>query len=528
MKSMNDILKNIIEKNTSWAFSEANKLLVRINNKIPKKGYVLFETGYGPSGLPHIGTFGEVLRTSMVRNAFSVLSDIPTKLFVISDDMDGMRKIPDNVPNAVSLEKYMHHPLSRIPDPFGVCSSYADYMNNKLKEFLDSFGFDYEFKSATDLYCSGVYDSKLIEILHNYQKILDIMLPSLGEARQKTYSPFMPISEKSGKVLEVKVEEYNSLDNTISFYEDNELYTMSVTSGKCKLQWKPDLGMRWAALDVDYEMYGKDHLQSASLYSAICERIGGKAPGQMFFELFLDHEGKKISKSKGNGITIDQWLHYAPQESLALYMYQNPKKAKRLYFDVIPRQVDNYQVFLRKFHQEELDKQLINPVFHIHSGDVPQCDAVDISFSLLLNLASACNPEDQDVLWGFIKKYSDSATRENSPLTSRLCVLAFNYYRDFVIPAKQFRMPSELERNAFVLLHNELEKVADQQLDAEELQTLVYKIGKEFFGKENLKQWFSAIYEVILGNKQGPRFGSFIKLYGVNKTMEMIKQKVAM
>jgi lysyl-tRNA synthetase class 1 len=508
---------------TAWPFVEAAKILKRVGGKVPAKGYVLFETGYGPSGLPHIGTFGEVARTTMVRKAFETIApNIPTRLFCVSDDMDGMRKIPDNVPQKEMLQENLHKPLTSVPDPFGTHKSFGDNMNNRLCNFLDTFGFQYEFKSATECYKSGIYDEKLLNILKNFDKVMAVMLPTLGEERQKTYSPFLPISPKSGRVLQVPVISKNLEKGTITFEdEDGTICEVPVTGGHCKLQWKPDLGMRWACLDVDFEMYGKDHLANAHLYSKICEIAGGKAPEQFMFELFLDEKGEKISKSKGNGLTMDEWLRYAPTTSLAYYMYQNPRKAKRLYFDVIPKAVDEYLTFLSKFPEQTEEEKFNNPVWHVHGGNPPKLES-PLTFALLLNLASASHAVDSSILWGFISRYAKGATPANSPHLDELVKHAVAYYQDFVKPTKQYRAPSEKERLAMNSLAEKLKQLPED-INASDLQNTVFAIGNEH-GFENLRDWFQALYEVLLGQSQGPRFGSFIELYGINETINLMER----
>lgn len=509
----------------AWPFIEADKIIKRIGNKVPDKGYVLFETGYGPSGLPHIGTFGEVARTTMVRNAFKFLAPhIPTRLFCVSDDMDGLRKVPDNLPNQDMIRANLDRPLTSVPDPFGTHESFGHHMNNRLRQFLDTFGFEYEFKSATECYKNGMYDEKLLAVLQNYEKIMAIMLPTLGPDRQKTYSPFLPISPKSGKVLQEGVVEIRKDKGTIVFKdEDGELTEVPVTGGHCKLQWKPDFGMRWAALDVDFEMYGKDHLANASLYSKICNIVGGKAPEQFMFELFLDDKGEKISKSKGNGLTMEEWLRYAPTASLSYYMYQSPRKAKKLYFDVIPKAVDEYLTFLGKYQNESEEERLKNPVWHIHNGNPPKPES-PLSFALLLNLASACHAEDSSILWGFISRYAKGATPENSPHLDELVKHALHYYQDFIKPNKKYRAPTDKEKTAMLELVAKLE-VMPESATADEFQNAVFAIGNEQ-GFENLREWFQALYEVLLGQSQGPRFGSFIELYGKGETVKLINESI--
>jgi lysyl-tRNA synthetase class 1 len=510
----------------AWPFAEAQALLTRMSRLKNDKGYVLFETGYGPSGLPHIGTFGEVARTAMVMHAFRQLSDIPTKLVCFSDDMDGLRKVPDNLPNAEMIAANLGKPLTSVPDPFGSHESFGAHMNARLRAFLDTFGFEYEFKSSTATYKSGEFDQALLTILANYDKVMQVMLPTLGDERQQTYSPFLPISKISGKVLLAKVTKTDAAKGTITYVEeDGSEVETPVTSGNCKLQWKPDMGMRWAALGVDYEMYGKDHLASAPLYDAICKIAGGTPPQQMMFELFLDEKGQKISKSKGNGITIDQWLTYAPTESLTLYMFQSPRKAKKLYFDVIPQQVDDYLTYIEKYQAEDEAKRLENPAWHIHRGAPPAPES-PFKFSLLLNLASACNPENAAVLWGFLNRELPDATPQNSPMLNRLCEYAVRYFHDFVKPTKSFRAPTDTERAALSELREYLSTLAPGT-PSDEIQTRIYDFGLKYYSKETMREWFKAIYELLLGSQQGPRMGSFIALFGAKETMGLIDAALA-
>jgi lysyl-tRNA synthetase class 1 len=510
----------------AWPFIEAEKIFKRVGGKTPAKGYVLFETGYGPSGLPHIGTFGEVARTTMVRNAFKLLApEIPTKLFCVSDDMDGLRKVPDNLPNQEMIRANLDKPLTAVPDPFGTHESFGHNMNARLCQFLDKFGFEYEFKSATQCYKNGTYDKYLLAVLQNYEKIMAVMLPTLGADRQKTYSPFLPISPKTGKVLQVPALAINKEKATLTFAdEDGTQFETLVTGGNCKLQWKPDFGMRWAALDVDFEMYGKDHLANASLYSKICNIVGGRAPEQFMFELFLDDKGEKISKSKGNGISMEEWLRYAPPSSLSYYMFQSPRKAKRLYFDVIPKAVDEYLTFLGKFQNESAEECFKNPVWHIHNGNPPKPES-PLSFALLLNLASACHAEDAAILWGFISRYAPGAAPQNAPHLDELVKHALHYYQDFIKPNKQYRAATPKEKAAMLELASKLE-VMPASATSDELQNVVFAIGNEH-GFENLREWFQALYEVLLGQSQGPRFGSFIQLYGKDETAKLIEKMLS-
>lgn len=514
-------LQSLGLESKAWPFEEARKISARLEKTGQTK--VVFETGYGPSGLPHIGTFGEVARTSMVRHALSVIApDIETRLICFSDDMDGLRKVPDNVPQPDMLAQYLEQPLTRVPDPFGTHASFGAHNNARLQAFLDNFGFEYEFASATDYYSSGRFDATLLRLLENYQAVLDIILPTLGEVRRETYSPFLPICPMTGRVLMVPMQTIDLKAGTVSYIhpDNNELMTTPVTGGACKLQWKADWAMRWTALGVDYEMAGKDLSESVSLSSRICRAIGGQPPEGLSYELFLDEKGEKISKSKGNGITIEEWLSYATPESLSLYMFQSPRKAKRLYFDIIPKAVDEYLTWLEKFADQDAPTQLNNPVWHIHKGEVPALD-MPVSFALLLNLVSASNAETKDVLWGYIRNYAPDATPEQAPLLDRLCDYAVAYFHSFVKPTKSFRSATDMEALAMTDLVQRLRGLPDNS-DAETIQTEVYAAGKAVFD-ENLRDWFRALYEVLLGQSQGPRFGSFAALYGLAETIELIE-----
>ena len=513
-------LRDAAMKSKAWPFEEARRVLKRYERKDPEKGYVLFETGYGPSGLPHIGTFGEVARTSMIRRAFEIISDIPTRLFCFSDDMDGMRKVPENVPNPEMLREHLQKPLTAVPDPFGEYPSFGEHNNAMLRRFLDTFGFSYEFISATEFYRSGRFDETLLRAAERYDAIMELMLSSLREERQQTYSCFLPISPKSGRVLYVPIRHVDAAAGTITFDdEEGEETTLPVTGGRVKLQWKPDFGARWAALDVDFEMYGKDHSTNTPIYDGICEILGGRPPEHFTYELFLDQFGQKISKSKGNGLSIDEWLTYAATESLSYFMYQKPKTAKRLHFDVIPKAVDEYHQQLRAYPDQSLDQQLANPVWHIHGGEVPKSDMV-VSFQMLLNLASVAGTEDRATLWGFIRRYAPEASPETHPGLDQAAEYALRYFRDFVAPTRRYRLPDPRERRA---LEDLLARLAawEGPADPEALQSMVFAVGRDH-GFEPMKAWFEALYQVLLGAEQGPRFGGFIALFGIDETRRLI------
>ncbi len=512
----------------AWPFEQARALLKRIETRGFDGDAVVFETGYGPSGLPHIGTFGEVARTTMVQHAFRVLTDdaYPTRLIAFSDDMDGMRKAPSNVPNQALLEAHMGKPLTAVPDPFGEHEGFAQHNNARLRAFLDGFGFSYEFMSATEQYRSGAFDDMLVRALERYEQIMRVMLPTLGAERQATYSPFLPISPTTGRVLYVPMKDVDAAKGEVTFEdEDGRDVTTSVTGGRVKLQWKPDFGMRWAALGVDFEMYGKDHQANGVIYSKICRILGVEPPVQYVYELFLDANGEKISKSKGNGVSIEEWLTYAAPESLAFFMFQKPKTAKRMHFEVIPKATDEYLQHRAAFAGQEPAAQIENPTWHVHAGP-PPADTSPISFSLLLNLASAVSAHDTDVLWGFIGQHVDGATPQSHPLLDRLAGYAVRYFQDVVAPTKSYRAPDSQERGALEALRARLAALDPETRDGEVIQTEVYAVGKEA-GFEPLRSWFVAIYEVLLGQTQGPRFGSFAAVYGLENTIGLIDTALA-
>ena len=512
----------------AWPFAEARKLLARIERR-EKAGKplnnIIFETGYGPSGLPHIGTFGEVARTSWVRHAFQQMSDMPTRLIAFSDDMDGLRKVPDNLPNQEMLREHLGKPLTSIPDPFGTHPSFGQHNNARLKTFLDRFGFEYEFMSATECYKSGRFDEALLTVLSHYEKVRDVVLPTLGPERRATYSPFLPVSPQTGIVLQVPILEWDAQRGTVVYEEDGKKHETPVTGGRCKLQWKADWAMRWLALGVDYEMSGKDLIASVELSSKILRVLGGEPPDGFNYELFLDEHAQKISKSKGNGLSVDEWLAYGPEESLALFMFQKPRAAKRLYFDVIPKAVDEYIALLAEYHSNETtaERRLENPVWHIHFGNPPN-ETYPVSFALLLNLVSASNAHDREVLWGFIRSYAPGASAAANPGLDRLVGYALRYYEDFVKPQKQYRAPSVHEREALTALASTLDGLAGER-DGEIVQNAVYEIGKKF-EFEPLRNWFKALYEVLFGQTQGPRFGSFAVLFGCAETAAMIRRRL--
>jgi lysyl-tRNA synthetase class 1 len=546
---LGDVPLDAAQNSKAWPFEEARKLVARVERTGQKE--VLFETGYGPSGLPHMGTFGEVARTTMVRQAFRVLTGdkIKTRLIAFSDDMDGLRKVPDNVPNREMVAGHLGKPLTEVPDPFGEHDSFAAHNNARLRRFLDRFGFEYEFASSTAYYKAGRFDDALLHMLRHFEAVQRIMLPSLREERAATYSPFLPIHPRTGIVMQVPLLGHDAEAGTIEWRDPDsgEVFQTPVTGGHCKLQWKPDWAMRWYALSVDYEMAGKDLIDSVKLSSQIVRALGVAPPEGFNYELFLDEKGQKISKSKGNGLSIEEWLTYASPESLSLFMFQKPTAAKRLYFDVIPRTVDEYLGFLDAYPRQEWKERLGNPAWHIHAGAPPAPERLThgahteatISFSMLLNLAAVANTESPAVLWGFLRRYAPSVTPETHPRLDALVTYAVAYFRDFVAPKKRYRLADDVENAALQSLSAELAKLP-AEASAEDIQHALYDLARPIPRYQDLNakgatperpgvsnDWFNMIYQVLLGEERGPRLGSFIALYGIAETRALIAKALA-
>jgi len=513
-----------LDKTNAWPLVEAKKILKEKKSSIEKKGKIILQTGYGPSGLPHIGTFGEVARTSMVVNALNYLTDLPKEIITFSDDLDGLRKIPDNIPNQEILKKNLHKPLTRIPDPFEKYDSFGEHNNEMLKKFLNEFNFKYTFKSSTSLYKSGFFNKTLQIVLEKYQEVMDIIIPTLGKERQKTYSPFLPICPETGNVLEIPILEILKEKSKIIFDNNGKKLESSILDGNCKLQWKVDWAMRWYALDVDFEMYGKDLIESAILSSKIINLMGKKNPAGFAYELFLDEKGEKISKSKGNGITIEQWLQYASPESLSLFMYQNPKRAKKLYKEIVPKAVDEYLDCIEKAKKQDELQLLMNPIWHIHNGNIPK-DKTIMSFSMLLNLVETSNASNKELLWKFVKKYKKNISEKNYPIFDNLIGYAIKYFNDVVKKQKKYKKPNINETKALRALIKTLDS-CNEEMSPEEIQTLIYTTGKENGYSDNLRDWFKLIYEVVFGDENGPRMGFFISFFGINETKTLIENKI--
>ena len=514
----------LIQSTSSWPFVEIRKLLKDRKDLIKSKDKIIFQTGYGPSGLPHIGTFAEVARTTMMINALNQIQSIETDLITFSDDMDGLRKVPDNISNDKVLHENLGKPLSSIPDPFNKFDSFGAHNNEMLKDFLNRFNFKFNFKSSTEHYKNGKFNNSLMRVLEKYEEIMEIILPTLRSERKKTYCPFLPICPVTGKVLEIALLEMNKKKGTIIFDNNGKKLETEIINAKCKLQWKVDWAMRWFTFDVDFEMYGKDLTESAILSNKICKILGKKPPNGFAYELFLDEKGEKISKSKGNGITIERWLRYASPESLSLYMYQNPTRAKKLYSEVVPKAVDEYLSLIEVFPKQETKEQLLNPVWHIHNGKPPH-EKIVMTFSMLLNLVGSSNAENKEILWKFIQRFHPDINPKNYNILDQLTEYAINYFRDKVEPSKKYKVPNEIEKKALVNLVKKLDLVT-QETKPEDIQTVVYSTGKENGYEKKLREWFILIYEVLFGSKDGPRMGFFISFFGVKETIKLIEDKI--
>ncbi len=515
---------NLIQSTSSWPFVEVRKLLKDRKSIIDKKNKITFQTGYGPSGLPHIGTFGEVARTTMMINALNHIQKVDHELITFSDDMDGLRKVPENIPNNEVLKNNLGKPLTSIPDPFNKYNSFGEHNNEMLKEFLNKFDFKFHFKSSTENYKKGVFNNSLMRVIEKYDDIMNLILPTLREERRKTYCPFLPLCPKSGKVLEIPLLSKEKKTGKVIFDNKGEKIETNILDGNCKLQWKVDWAMRWFTFDVDFEMYGKDLTESAILSNKICKILGKNPPNGFAYELFLDEKGEKISKSKGNGISIEQWLRYASPESLALYMYPNPKRAKKLYSEVVPKTVDDYLSNLEKYHKQEIKDQILNPVWHVHNGKPPKENIV-MPFSMLLNLVGSSNADNKEILWKFINRFHKEIKPKDYKILDSLTEYALNYFKDKVEPYKKFKKPNSVEKKALENLVAKLKKI-DHSLKPEEIQTHIYTVGKESGYEKNLRDWFKLIYEVVFGDENGPRMGFFISFFGLNETIELINSKI--
>jgi lysyl-tRNA synthetase class 1 len=515
---------NLIQSTSSWPFVEIRKLLKDRKEIIKGKNKITFQTGYGPSGLPHIGTFGEVARTTMMINALNHIQKIDCELITFSDDMDGLRKVPDNIPNDEILKKNLGKPLTEIPDPFGKYRSFGEHNNEMLKNFLKKFKFDFIFESSTSNYKKGIFNNSLMRVLEKYEEIMGIVLPTLRDERRKTYCPFLPICPDTGKVLEIPLQSFDKKKGIIIFDNNGKKIETNIFDGNCKLQWKVDWAMRWFTFDVDFEMYGKDLTESAILSNKICRVLGKIPPNGFAYELFLDEKGEKISKSKGNGISIEQWLRYASPESLSLYMYPNPKRAKKLYSEVVPKTVDEYLSLIEKYPNQKEKDQILNPVWHVHNGKPPE-EKIVMPFSMLLNLVGSSNADSKEILWKFINKFHKEIKPKDHQILDGLTEYAINYFKDKVEPNKKFKKPNDEEKKILKNLVNKLEKL-DQNLNPEDIQTIIYSSGKENGYEKNLRDWFKLIYQVLFGEEDGPRMGFFVSFFGLKETIKLINDKI--
>ena len=511
----------------SWPFKEAEKLCKRFQH--PPESPVRFETGFGPSGLPHIGTFAENARTTWVRHAFEFLTGWPTQLIAFSDDMDGLRKVPLNMPRQDMLANHLGKPLCHIPDPFETSDSYSGTMNTKLRSFLDGYQFDYTFQGSYEAYQRGDFNEGLEIILRNVDAVKSIILPTMSAEKGRDWSPFFPICGKCGKINSTRVTGYDVANNAVGYVCDRQedrakgcgyQGTASIFNGHVKVGWKVDWALRWYAYDIAYEMYGKDLIESAKLSGRITRLMGKQPPTGLFCELFLDEDGRKISKSVGKGLTIDSWTMYAPLESLLYYIFQNPKQAKRLFWGIVPKSVDDYLLGLNNYHSLDAQKKPDSPLWHLFNkgAGVPEFKT-SINFSLVNNLVSAVGADDRELILEYLKRY-DPGIEAHRAVIEDLVNKAMNYYRDFIVPHKRYRMPTTQEKKMLMRLRDEL--AAYEGDDEKEIQTLPFAVAREYSEPPN--NFFKLFYEVVFGQERGPRFGTFVRLVGKEKAISLLDE----
>ena len=520
----------MVKKLKSWPFKEAERI-IKARERTQANGPALFQTGFGPSGLPHIGTFAEVARTTWVRRAFEYLSGEETRLYAFCDDQDGLRKVPDNLPNQEMLQANLGKPLCDIPDPYGCCESFSHHMIGNLERFLDTFEFDYTLKRSSDAYRSGEFNNGLAILLDKVEDVLDIILPTMKEENRAAWSPFFPRCETCGRVNTTRVTAYNKSEKTIDYTCDIDLGnvagcghagTSSVLGGASKMGWKIDWALRWYCYGVDYEMYGKDLIPSAELSAKIVRLMGGRPPQGLFYELFLDEMGEKISKSKGNGVSIEQWLEYAPIDSLAHFIFREPRQAKKLFFNMIPKTMDEYLDHLRKYPSVADEKKPDTPLWHIHNRgrQVPSYNS-SINFSTVNNLVSALGNPTRDLLISYLARYDEKSTTYPDVIDG-LIEKGLKFYEDHILPTKQYRTPTATERPLFEQLAETLKSLGIEEKTEKELQGLVFDIARD--NDTDPKTFFAAIYQVLLGQERGPRFGTFAKLVGIERVLSLIEE----
>ncbi len=514
-----------------WPFVESRRILDRLERL--GKSSVTAETGYGPSGLPHIGTFGEVARTSFVLQALATVAPkVESRIIAFSDDMDGLRDVPKNLPNGQMLTSHLGKPLTAIPDPFGQEKSFAHYMNHRLRDFLDSYGFRYQFASSTESYASGVFDEGLRRIMGNYDAIRDLFTATIAEEKRAAWSPFFPICESCGRVYSTRVTELDTKGFRVAYACDAPLAgkygscghtgSTSVLGGTCKVGWKVDWALRWFSLGIDYEMHGEDLLDSARLSSKIVKILGGEPPELFKYELFLDEKGKKISKKIGNGISLEQWLRFAPVDSLLYIMYVKPQQAKKMGLPILPEILDQYLELVAEYDgAEDSPVPFISRLSHgAHAGKLE--GQKTITYSLILELILALNQDDPRIVRDYLLKYQP-AIAGNVAYYEELIKDALAYYREVLLPSRKAEPADHLMDDTLRALRDELARLeaAGTAPDADALQTMAFQLAKDRDVK--MKDWFRALYRVFLGQSQGPRIGSFIALLGYKDCIERLE-----
>jgi lysyl-tRNA synthetase class 1 len=517
-----------------WPREEARRLAERVAAYEPERP-VIFQSGFGPSGLPHLGTMAEILRPSFVRKAFHLIEPArPSRLIVFIDDLDGLRKVPENVPNRESVEQYLGMPVAKIPDPFGCCASFADHMVGLLGGFLAPVEVEYELMRAAEMYSSGRFDEGLKLILEKHEEIIAIIAPTLREENRAGWSPFMPICPKCGQVVERAVTAYHAERASVEFTCEKSAGgrpgcgfsgEQSVLGGMAKVQWKVDWALRWYVLKVDYELYGKDLTDSARLSGQILRVMGGRPPLGFPFEMFLDEEGRKVSKSVGRGVTVEQWTRYAPIEVLKFFLLLNPRRARKLFLEAIPQYVDEYLDAVREYAAASEEQRRESMLEFVIQSTTPRRFNSALSFGLMMNLVAALGSSDSDFIWKYLVRYDASIGGEpdTEAMGRRLMQCALNFYRDFIEPTKKLYTPSDAERAQLKTLDAYLRE--NQDASAEDIEKKIYDLGRENYEKPG--KIFPLLYRSILGQERGPRLGAFIRLATPARIIELLDATIA-
>ena len=524
-----------------WPYEEARKVAERVARYEAGRP-AIFQSGFGPSGMPHLGTMAELLRPSYVRKAFERLAQSgsieparPARLIVFIDDMDGLRKVPENIPNRETTSFHLGEPVSRIPDPFGDCHpSFSEHMLSLLEKFLAPVEIEFELIKSTEMYGSGQFDEALKLILARHQQIIEIIAPTLREENRAGWSPVMPVCPSCGQVNSTLVTGYHPERASVEFSCEKNIGgskscgfkgEQSVLGGKAKVGWKVDWALRWYALKVDYELYGKDLIDSARLSGQILKVLGGKPPLGFPFEMFLDEEGHKVSKSVGRGVTVDQWTRYAPIEVLKYFLLVNPRRARKLFLEAIPQYVDDYLDALRAYAAAPENERGNLPIDLVIQRTTPRRFDSELTFGMIMNLVSALGTGDRDLIWNYLTGYDPriAGNPDTERMGKTLMECALNVYADFIEPTKKRYLPEANERDQLRALMEFL--VGNSGATAEEIEKKIYDLGRENYDKPG--KIFPLLYRVLLGQERGPRLGAFIKLATPQRMIEILNNSLA-